>query len=77
MKPTEYWKESELAGWKVRLTSYRLGDKCYCKADNVERSLHARTRDYKEEWSKAVSQSERFLSGPDAFERQSQIPMCR
>jgi rhodanese-related sulfurtransferase len=37
MKPTEYSERIlELAGWKVRLTSYRLGDKCYCKADNVE-----------------------------------------
>ncbi len=27
--------ELELGGWPVRLTSYKLGDMYYCKADNV------------------------------------------
>jgi hypothetical protein len=26
----------ELEGWKVRLTSYKLGDEYHCTADNVE-----------------------------------------
>lgn len=25
----------ELSGWPVRLTSYKLGDKYFCQADNV------------------------------------------
>jgi hydroxyacylglutathione hydrolase len=37
MKPTDYSERIlEVAGWKVRLTSYGLGGKYYCKADNVE-----------------------------------------
>jgi len=28
-------RELELAGWPVRLTSYRVGDKYVCQADNV------------------------------------------
>jgi hypothetical protein len=37
MKPTEFSeKMMELSGWPVRITSYRLGDRYYCKADNVE-----------------------------------------
>ena len=37
MKPTEYSENLlRLAGWPVRLTSYRLGDNYYCKADNVD-----------------------------------------
>ena len=26
----------EVEGWKVKLTSYRIGDKYHCTADNVE-----------------------------------------
>ena len=29
-------KTLELEGWKVRLTSYRLGNTFHCTADNVE-----------------------------------------
>ncbi|MEW5977309.1 MAG: MBL fold metallo-hydrolase [Acidobacteriota bacterium] len=37
MKPSDYAEQLlEVGGWKVRLTSYRLGEKYYCKADNVE-----------------------------------------
>jgi hypothetical protein len=37
MKATEFSeKMMELSGWPVRITSYRLGDRYYCKADNVE-----------------------------------------
>jgi hypothetical protein len=28
-------RQIELAGWPVRLTSYRVGDKYVCQADNV------------------------------------------
>ena len=36
MKPEDYNERTlELAGWPVRLTSYKLGDKYLCKADNV------------------------------------------
>ena len=37
MKPTELSEKiMELSGWPVRITSYRLGEKYFCKADNVE-----------------------------------------
>ena len=36
MKPIDYSERKiELHGWPVNLTSYRLGDVYYCKADNV------------------------------------------
>jgi len=37
MKPTNFSERVlEVAGWKLRLTSYELGGKHFCKADNVE-----------------------------------------
>lgn len=37
MKAEEYSTRTlELEGWKVRLTSYRLGNTYHCTADNVE-----------------------------------------
>jgi hypothetical protein len=36
MKPEQYSERLlEVAGWPLRLTSYRLGETFYCKADNV------------------------------------------
>jgi len=36
MKPQEYSERMlDLAGWPVRLVSYKLGDRYLCKADNV------------------------------------------
>jgi hypothetical protein len=36
MNPEEYKEQSfELAGWPVRMTSYKLGDKYIAKIDNV------------------------------------------
>jgi nitrogen fixation protein FixH len=36
MTPEQFTeREIELAGWRVRLTSYRLGNQYYCKADNI------------------------------------------
>ncbi len=33
----EYYRERrlEVAGWPLRLTSYKIGEKFYCHADNV------------------------------------------
>ena len=37
MKAEEYATRSlELGGWKVKLTSYKLGDVYHCTADNVD-----------------------------------------
>lgn len=37
MKPTKFSERiMQLSGWPVRITSYRLGEKYFCKADNVE-----------------------------------------
>jgi glyoxylase-like metal-dependent hydrolase (beta-lactamase superfamily II)/rhodanese-related sulfurtransferase len=66
VKPTEYSEKiTELAGWRVRLTSYRLGDQYYCKADNVEPgACIARTQgaSQQEAEQEAIAKSERFLS---------------
>ncbi len=36
MKPEQYMeRQVEVAGWPLRLTSYRLGKEFRCKADNV------------------------------------------
>ena len=36
MKAEEYsTREVELAGWKARITSYKLGDTYHCSVDNV------------------------------------------
>jgi hypothetical protein len=36
MKAEEYTtREVELAGWKARVTSYKLGDTYHCSVDNV------------------------------------------
>ncbi len=36
MKPEHYREEKfELAGWPVRLVSYKLGEEWICKIDNV------------------------------------------
>ena len=29
-------REDELAGWRVHIVSYRIGDRCYCTIDNVD-----------------------------------------
>jgi len=36
MKPEDYTeRQVEVDGWKVNLTSYKLGELYHCKADNV------------------------------------------
>lgn len=36
MQPEQYNEQNlELAGWRVHLTSYKLGERYYAKADNV------------------------------------------
>ena len=72
MKPTEYSERSlELAGWKVRLTSYRLGDKYYCKADNVEPGAcitRSQGPTKEEAEREAIAKSENFLAQTRRFE---------
>jgi hypothetical protein len=37
MKPEEYQVQPhEIAGWKVNVTSYAIGDRYYCHVDNVD-----------------------------------------
>lgn len=37
LKPEQYQSRVENAGdWKLRVTSYKLGDKYICKVDNVD-----------------------------------------
>lgn len=36
MNPQDYIeRKTELEGWPVNITSYQLGDRFYCKIDNV------------------------------------------
>ncbi len=71
MKPADYSEKIlELAGWKVRLTSYKLGDKYLCKADNVEPGAcivrtEGVTKDEAEQ--KAMSRAEEYLSRTRRF----------
>jgi hydroxyacylglutathione hydrolase len=71
MKPTGYSEKIlEVEGWKVRLTSYGLGDKYYCKADNVEPGAcivrtEGATREEAEQ--KALSKAEEHLSRTRRF----------
>jgi hydroxyacylglutathione hydrolase len=66
VKPKDYSERIlELAGWKVRLTSYGLGDKYFCKADNVEPgACIARTQGATKEEAeqKGISCAEEYLS---------------
>jgi rhodanese-related sulfurtransferase len=66
VKPTNYSERIlELAGWKVRLTSYGLGGKYYCKADNVEPgACIARTQGATQEEAEqeAISRAEKYLA---------------
>lgn len=37
MRPEGYTsREEELAGWRVRISSYRLGARCYATVENVD-----------------------------------------
>ena len=66
MRPTEYSERTlELAGWPARLTSYKLGDRYYCKADNVDPGACLTRTDgsTKEEAEKrAIERAEKYLS---------------
>ncbi len=71
MKPTDYSERIlEVAGWKVRLTSYELGGKYFCKADNVEPgACIARTEGASKEdcERQALSKAQDFLSRTRRF----------
>jgi hydroxyacylglutathione hydrolase len=71
MKPTNFAERVlEVAGWKLRLTSYELGGKYFCKADNVEPgACIARTEGAtKEECEqKALEKAEDYLSRTRRF----------
>jgi rhodanese-related sulfurtransferase len=71
MKPTDYSERIlEVAGWKVRLTSYNLDGKYYCKADNVEPgACIARTEGATKEESetKALEKAQEYLSRTRRF----------
>ena len=71
VKPTNFSERLlEVAGWKLRLTSYELGGKYFCKADNVEPgACIARTEGTtKEECEqKALEKAEEYLSRTRRF----------
>ena len=72
MKPTEYSERIlELAGWQVKLTSYKLGDQYHCKADNVNPGAcitrtHGATKEKAEQ--EAITNAEKFLSQTRRFQ---------
>jgi hypothetical protein len=65
MRVEEYGERSlRLAGWDVRLTTYKLGDTYHCKADNVSPGAAiarttGKTRDEAE--NKAIARAEELL----------------
>ena len=65
MKAEEYSeRQLEVHGWPLRLTSYRLGEVFYCKADNVSPGAqiartHAASREEAEQKALAIA-SERL-----------------
>ena len=65
MKAEEYSeRQLEVEGWPLRLTSYRLGEVFYCKADNVSPGAqiartHAASREEAEQKALAIA-SERL-----------------
>ncbi len=71
VKPTNYSERVlEVAGWNLRLTSYELGGKHYCKADNVDPgACIARTEGAtKEECEqKALDKAQEYLSRTRRF----------
>ena len=66
MKPIDYSEKTiELVGWEVRLTSYGLGDRYYCKADNVEPGACIARSDggsKEEAEQKAIGKAQEYLS---------------
>jgi glyoxylase-like metal-dependent hydrolase (beta-lactamase superfamily II)/rhodanese-related sulfurtransferase len=71
VKPTNFSERVlEVAGWKLRLTSYELGGKYFCKADNVEPGACIARADgaTKEECEqKALEKAQEYLSRTRRF----------
>lgn len=65
MRVEEYGERNlDLAGWPVHLTTYKLGDTYYCKADNVSpgAALSRTTGGSREEAEKkAIARAEELL----------------
>jgi hypothetical protein len=58
-------RQIELAGWPVRLTSYRVADKYICQADNVSPAAclaRFAAPTLQEAESQAISKAEHMLS---------------
>jgi hypothetical protein len=66
MKAEQYsTREVELAGWKARVTSYKLGDTYHCSVDNVSPgAVVARTegKTREEAENAAVEKATRYLA---------------
>ncbi|MGQ9634631.1 MAG: hypothetical protein ACUVXB_10340 [Bryobacteraceae bacterium] len=64
--PTDYQERMlEVSGWPVRLGSYRLGERYYCRADNVSPGAWlARTTGQRREEAetKAMERAQQLLS---------------
>ena len=71
VKPTNFSERLlEVAGWKLRLTSYELGGKYFCKADNVDPgACIARTEGASKEdcEQKALEKAQDYLSRTRRF----------
>lgn len=65
MKAEEYsTREVELAGWKARVTSYKLGDTYHCSVDNVSPGAvvaRAEGKTREEAENTAVEKATRYL----------------
>jgi hypothetical protein len=71
MKPDEYTRrEQELAGWRIAIETYKLGDTYHCTVSNVDPGARfaraeASTRDEAERH--ALEKAERYLAQTRRF----------
>jgi dsRNA-specific ribonuclease len=70
-RPEEYQRRQEkLAGWKVGIVSYRLGERYYCTVDNVSpgaRLARGEGATREEAERQALDKAQKMLSGTRTF----------
>ncbi len=71
MKPEGYREQTiALNGWRIRLTSYKLGEQFMCTADNVSPGswlARARAASRREAEQQALDKARKLLTRPTAM----------
>ena len=72
MKPEEYTRrEQELAGWRIAIETYKLGDTYHCTVSNVDpgaRFARADGATREEAESRAIEKATKYLAQTRKFE---------